>query len=229
MTLGADRRKVILLGGLAVLAAYLLYSNFSADEPPPRAPRTQPIASAAKANGLAAKLPVVRPRMARSANREFRPSLKPRPDEEALDPMKIDPTLRLDLLAKLKNVQADRVERSLFDFSAEPPKEPEPKIVPKDVAQAKAEAEAPKIPEDLPKPVKPPPPPINLKFYGFISPADAPVKRAFFLDGEEIFVAGEGDVIRKKYKIVRIGVNSAVVEDTEHQHQQTLALVEQKI
>ena len=28
-------------------------------------------------------------------------------------------------------------------------------------------------------------------------------------------MAGEGDMIKKRYKIVRIGVNSAVVEDTE--------------
>jgi len=39
-------------------------------------------------------------------------------------------------------------------------------------------------------------------------------------------VAGEGEVIQKRYKVVRIGVNSAVVEDIEHKHQQTLALEE---
>jgi hypothetical protein len=52
-------------------------------------------------------------------------------------------------------------------------------------------------------------------------------KRAFFLDGEDIVIAGEGDMIKKRYKIVRIGVNSAVVEDTEfkgNNNQQTLPL-----
>jgi hypothetical protein len=39
-------------------------------------------------------------------------------------------------------------------------------------------------------------------------------------------IAGEGDTIKKRYKIVRIGVNSAVVEDTEFKsnNQQTLPL-----
>jgi hypothetical protein len=37
-------------------------------------------------------------------------------------------------------------------------------------------------------------------------------------------MAAEGDLVQKRYKIVRIGVNSAVVEDTEHKHQQTLPL-----
>jgi len=39
-------------------------------------------------------------------------------------------------------------------------------------------------------------------------------------------IAAEGDTIKKRYKIVRIGVNSAVVEDTEfkNNNQQTLPL-----
>jgi hypothetical protein len=70
-------------------------------------------------------------------------------------------------------------------------------------------------------PVKPPTPPtprapqIPLKFYGFVNPARPDVKRAFFLDSEDIIVAGEGDLIKKRYKIIRIGINSAEVEDTQ--------------
>jgi hypothetical protein len=46
------------------------------------------------------------------------------------------------------------------------------------------------------------------------------------LDGEDIIIAGEGDMVKKRYKIVRIGVNSAVVEDTQFKsnNQQTLPL-----
>jgi hypothetical protein len=82
----------------------------------------------------------------------------------------------------------------------------------------------------MPKPVEPPPepkaPPIPLKFYGFVNKTKVGDKRAFFLDGEEIVIASEGDMIKKRYKIVRIGVNSAVVEDTEFKsnNQQTLPL-----
>ena len=69
-------------------------------------------------------------------------------------------------------------------------------------------------------------PPIPLKFYGFVNKTKVGDKRAFFLDGEDIVIAGEGDMIKKRYKIVRIGVNSAVVEDTEFKtnNQQTLPL-----
>jgi len=86
-----------------------------------------------------------------------------------------------------------------------------------------AEAKPPKT-----KTAKPPPPAIKLKFYGYISPVRSQRKRAFFLDGEDIFVAAEGELIRKRYKVVRIGVNSAVVEDVQHKHRQTLKLEEQR-
>jgi hypothetical protein len=141
--------------------------------------------------------------------------------------MTIDPTLRLDLLAKLQQIEVEPARRSLFDFSAPPaPKMPEPKIVPGPAAApGKPEQSGPGAP--APAPAKPPPPPIRLKFYGFVSPVNSGGKRAFFLDGEDIFVAAEGDVIRKRYKIVRIGVNSAVVRDTEHDNEQTIKLEEQ--
>lgn len=229
MKLGAEPRKVVILGGLLVVAGYLYFSGDTSDEPPRPEPRAaSPLAVPAQPPDISRPRPASRMQPRPGAGREFRPSLKSARPEDRPDPMTVDPTLRLDLLARLQMVRADRVKRSLFDFSAAPPpKMPEPKVIPKEVAQVN-DAETPNPPEAETKPAKPPPPPIPLKFYGFISPVQSPEKRAFFLDGEDIFVAGEGDLIRKRYKVVRIGVNSAVVEDTEHDHRQTLALVEQK-
>ena len=76
-----------------------------------------------------------------------------------------------------------------------------------------------------PAPVKPQAPPIPLKFYGFAG-ARAGVKRAFFLENEDVFVANEGEVVKKRYKVVRISLNSVVMEDTEFKQQQTLPLIE---
>ena len=52
------------------------------------------------------------------------------------------------------------------------------------------------------------------------------VKRAFFLENEDVFVANEGEVVKKRYKVVRISLNSVVMEDTEFKQQQTLPLIE---
>ena len=83
----------------------------------------------------------------------------------------------------------------------------------------------------LPPPPGPPSaPPIPLKFYGFVNRARSGAKSAFFLDGDDIIVATEGDLIKKRYKIISIGLNSAVVEDTQFKSngRQTLPLTEEQ-
>jgi hypothetical protein len=64
-----------------------------------------------------------------------------------------------------------------------------------------------------------------LKFYGYANRQSGPARQAFFLDGEDIRIESENDVIRGRYKIIRIGINSAVVEDLQVHEQQTLPLV----
>jgi hypothetical protein len=142
--------------------------------------------------------------------------------------MTVDPTLRLDLLAKVQAVSLEGGARNVFQFSTPPPppapKGPEPKIVPKTPAQIAQEALA-KPPAG--PPVKPPPPPINLKYYGYSTVKTDGHKTAFFLDGEDILVGAEGETLKRRYKVVRIGVNSVVMEDTESKSQQTLPLAEE--
>jgi hypothetical protein len=226
MKVGAEPRKVAILAGLIIVAGYLLYNNFASSPVAPAAPR-QPAQSRVSSPAPALPetgRPVPRPEI-RSSRRagvqEFRPSLKPRQEGERQDLSSIDPTLRLDLLAKLQKVTVEGGDRSLFEFGAAPlPKNPEPKIIPKKPELAKDAAG-----ENKAEPPKPPPPPIPLKFFGYTIQARQGNKRAFFLDGDEILVASEGEVMKKRYKVKRIGVNSVVVEDLNHQHEQTLPIV----
>ena len=52
---------------------------------------------------------------------------------------------------------------------------------------------------------------------------------AFFLDGEDIIVTWEGDMIKNRYKVVRVGVNSVEMEDTQFKSTQTLQLQEDAV
>jgi hypothetical protein len=143
-----------------------------------------------------------------------------------MDVSRIDPTLKLDLWSKARQVSVEGGARSLFEFYTPPPPPPVPKpapIVPK--PPTAAELKAAELAKGPPPP--PPPPPIPLKFYGYSGALRSTVRRAFFLDGEDIVQAGENETIRNRYKIVRIGVNSAVVEDTVAKNQQTLPLAEE--
>jgi hypothetical protein len=224
--------KKAALAALALVLGYLVWSNLLSGGGSSQPPASPPARSLTPYAGVApeASQPVAKvepPRRPGGSNRtaasleDFKPSMK-RARLAANDPTQVDPTLRLDLLARLQNAKFEGNMRSLFEFSQTPPppiKEP-PKIV---VGPARpfgpmpVEAARPSAP--------PPPPPIPLKFYGFVNPARPDVKRAFFLDGDDILVASEGETLHNRYRIVRIGVNSAVVEDTQYKNQQTLPLV----
>jgi len=229
MKLGADRKKVYLLGALIVIGGYFFYSNVvsgpSSPEPgrPSRAGvhnSSAPAPVSAVAPSSAAAQPASRLPASARMSEEFRPSLKPKRPEDRVDPMTIDPTLRLDLLAKVQAVNLEGGHRNLFQTVVPLPPEP---IVP---VSTKAVG-----PEPPPGPPPPPPapqaPPITLKYYGYSSGRSDNRKRAFFLDGDDILVAAEGDTVKKRYRVVRIGVNSVVMEDMQFKHQQTLPLQEE--
>lgn len=243
MNVGAEPKKLVILGALVTVAGLVYWINSGDDAPPAgNARRTGPApastAQPAPSNpgataGPLSLSPSSSPRAGRPANprsQEFRPSMKPKRPEERPDPMTADPTLRLDLLAALQAVKIQGGRRSLFDFAAAPPpKTPDVKIVPKPLKPEPVK-EAAKAPAEQPATLgKPAPPPIPLKFYGYVAQQRQGPKRAFFLDGDEIFVAAEGDVIKKRYKVIRIGVNSVIVEDLEHSHQQTLPIEQQPV
>jgi len=139
--------------------------------------------------------------------------------------------VRLDLLARLQQVKFTGGMRSLFEFSQAPPppapKAPEAKILPK-MAARKFIGPMPPPPPPPPTPVvKPQAPPIPLRFFGYVTASRGGSRRAFFLEGEDIHVAAEGELVKKRYKLVRIGVNSVIMEDTQFEGQQTLPLAKE--
>jgi hypothetical protein len=233
MKLGTDRKKLAILGVLTGAAVYLLYSNvFSSpsESGSVQARVARPSISDAMPQPLASPRTASQRAMAasRSANtrrgsQEFRPAYK---SKGGVDPTAIDPRLRLDLLAKVQAVEVGPAERNLFQFgaAAAPAVREPPKILPKPPAEI-AREQAKLAPPGPPAP--PPPPPITLKYYGYTAHRADGNKRAFFLDGEEIFVAAEGELVKRRYKVVRIGVNSVVVEDTQFNNTQTLPLAEE--
>ena len=154
--------------------------------------------------------------------------LRPKRPEDRVDPATIDPELRLDLLAKVQEVKLDGGARNLFQFGT-PPVKAVPLVGPETflaLGKPFVYPQPDKKPED-PKPaVEAPPPPIALKYYGLATKRIDGKKTAFFLDGEEIILAPEGYTVKKKYRVVRIGVNSVLMEDTESKRQQSLPLSE---
>jgi hypothetical protein len=228
MTAGTDdRKKVYVLIALLAVAGYFVYANVLSGPSAVPAPSGGTSAEAAAPVGAPPPAPAQRTERApasRNHSEEFHPVYLAKRVEDRPDPMKIDPTLRLELLAKVQQVGMAGGTRNLFQFSQEPPKEvaklagPEP-VVPMHQFYG---PRAPAPPAPAPGP--PPPAPITVKFYGFSQTTVNGKRMGYFMDGDEILLAGEGDTLERKYRVVRIGASSAVLEDLNAKREQSVPL-----
>jgi hypothetical protein len=124
-----------------------------------------------------------------------------------------DPRLRLDLLKYSEDMKYDGNGRNIFEAKMEE--------IPKIVTPPDKKAQ---LPEPPPLPTgPPPPPPINLKFFGFANRPGEP-KSVFLSQGEDVFIAREGEIVDRRYKLLHIQPNSVEVEDVLNNHRQTLPL-----
>lgn len=114
----------------------------------------------------------------------------------------LDPTLRLDLLAAVEQTQYQGNQRNIFVSQAEPVEIPQPK--------GSGRSDEPKA--IYTPPTAPQAPPIPLKFYGFASEPGEP-KKIFLSLGEDVFVAGEGEIVNRRYKVIRISPNFVEIQD----------------
>jgi hypothetical protein len=107
--------------------------------------------------------------------------------------------------------------RNIFSASSAPVE------IPKVIAPVRPKGPVgPVVPEGPPPP--PPPPPIDLKFFGTATGANG-ARKAFLLHGDDVFLASDGDIVQRKYKVISISANSILVEDMANNNRQTLPLL----
>lgn len=116
----------------------------------------------------------------------------------------LDPTLRLDLLALSEQTIYAGNNRNIFVSQADEV------VIPKPGSSGATDVKP--VDPGYQKPTIPPPPPIPLKFYGFASSPGEP-KKIFLKQGEDVFVAGEGEIVNRRYKVIRISPTSVEIQD----------------
>ena len=123
----------------------------------------------------------------------------------------LDPELRLQLLESSEGNKYEGSGRNIFVPTLEE--------IPKPVDVG---LKGPKAPPQ-PPPGPPPPPPIPLKFFGFASHTGEP-KRIFLAQGDDVFIAEEGQIVDRRYKVLRINPTSVEIEDVLNNNHQTIPL-----
>ena len=113
----------------------------------------------------------------------------------------LDPTLRLDLLASSEQTVYQGTGRNIFVSQAEDV------VIPKVIGKANTDPTPAYVPPQAPAPT-----PIPLKFFGFASKPGEP-KKIFLSLGDELFVAGEGEIVNRRYKVIHINANSVEMQD----------------
>lgn len=117
----------------------------------------------------------------------------------------LDPTLRLDLLASSEKTQYEGNGRNIFVSQPEAAV-----VIPKPGGPGVTDAQPQQ--DGYHPPTAPQAPPIPLKFYGFAS-RSGEAKKIFLKLGEDVFVAGEGEIVDRRYKVIRISPTSVQIQD----------------
>jgi hypothetical protein len=132
---------------------------------------------------------------------------------EILDNSSLDPTLHWSALEASQNKKYE-AGRNIFRME-------EVKIASVEHSPI-TQLEMGPPPPPTPTPT-PPPPPIPLKFYGFASKPTEP-KKIFLIDEGEVFVARQGDIVERKYKVIQINNTNVIIEDVLYNNRQTIQL-----
>jgi hypothetical protein len=114
----------------------------------------------------------------------------------------LDPTLHLNQLALTEQIKYEGSGRNIF------------------VAQADAVIPTPLgngTPDNKKEAIYTPPPvnaqqPIPLKFFGFANHSGE-TKKIFLSKADDVFIAGEGEIVDRRYKVVRISPTSVDIQD----------------
>jgi hypothetical protein len=203
-----QQKKGAAIGAFVLVAASVLYYELRDDSPAPVAP---PVIATAPAKTTTAAAPgagvsIPAGNVAGAAAKKL-----------GTTSAQLDPTLRMDAMLVTESLVYSGSGRNIFSASSAPID------IPKPIAAVRP-VKAPPPGPPPPPPGPPPPPPIDLKFFGTATSANG-TRRAFLLHGDDVFLASDGEIVQRRYRVLKISANSIEVEDMANNNRQTLPLL----
>ena len=128
----------------------------------------------------------------------------------------LDPSLRMDSMLETEKLVYAGTGRNIFSAESAPAALPAP--------VASARPKTPPPPAYMPPVGPPPPPPIDLKFFGTATSGNGK-RQAFLLHGQDVFLASDGDIVQRRYRVILVQANSILVEDMTNNNRQMLPLI----
>ncbi len=136
--------------------------------------------------------------------------------DEKFRPIAVEnPALKLELLERLKKLQYQGSHRNIFSSVAPPPESavPPPAIAPPAVMTPSG-------------PSGPAPLVVPATFYGFVTDAQTGMRRAFFMEGENVYIIAVGEMLLGRFRLIQIGNSSVELEETGTGRRATLTMEE---
>jgi hypothetical protein len=210
-----DKKQIIVVsifGALLLVFVVYAYNSFFGGSPNPAA--TAPPARTRSSSLVETETAVVPAGNAR-AGQSVAPGVAAK--RMASTSSSLDPTLDESAMLRTESLVYSGSGRNIFSAISAPAM-----VIPSNVPKARPGVVLPVMPPMLVGP--PPPPPINLKYFGTAVRSNGR-RQAFLLQGEDVYLAAEGDIVARKYRIVSIGATSIQVEDLVNNDTQTLPLI----
>jgi hypothetical protein len=119
-----------------------------------------------------------------------------------------NPSLRLDLLEKIRR---EYPGTTIDIFTGRPVRKAQPP------APEKAQIE---------KPLPPPEPELVVpyRFFGYSIDPRTNRRKAFFTNGDDVFIVGEGETLQNRFRVLRLGNTTADLEELSSGKRKTLQL-----